>query len=815
MSDVRRHASPAHPFVGRWQIPLLTLAVGLLVAGLLRLRPEPVLPSFDDYLATASELTEAGHYERASDLLTELLAEEQIPLAQDDRRRAHTLMAEVIHRFESHNVIHGRQNAEQILHHTDAALVAGGQFDARMLKMRGDAESWLGRWPEAVDSYREALDAGWPNPWPVRQRVFEIERYAGLASPDEMERQLTAFLTADDMDESLCFWALNEMVELLAGADRYDEAEALLNVQADRWSDETARHHVAYLRSRVDYHLGRFEQAELSLRALRDRLVPGDPLYASTGWLLGRIHLAYEAPQPALSFFDDVIERSTPGPYRTQSIQGRAEALSGLHRYDESLAVFEEVIRLAGEDPAGSRIDLQVVRQSLTAWYETLRASGDLAAAMAYLRTASRLVPPGDARVQAIYAERRADLAFRMGQEAMARVDEGPSSDRPHHHEAARDAFVESAEQYLALADWMRQDADIAESAIWRAVEAFDLAGQRRRRADVLVRFIRERPESDRVPEALLRLGQTYQALGEHGAAIEAYQRNLIDYPRTYWATQCLVPLAECFIDTERFDLAEQTLLRVVDRHPDERVAPVWPEAREYKDALFKLGDLYVQQGVREPDSRAYERAIARYEEAIVRYPEDPRTDRVVFLLADAYRRSAARILEDLNDPRQVAFKDELAAEYLRRLQRAEELFGQVIDRHAGTPSGPGSALDELSVKLAHFYRADAIYEKSFVADPSDDGPYVRALARYTEAVWTYQRDPMAMTAYIQMINCHVRMGNVDEARKTLQRASWALGGIPDEHFEMLPEAQRRPFWEEYLAWLHRTPLFETDETGE
>ena len=71
------------------------------------------------------------------------------------------------------------------------------------------------------------------------------------------------------------------------------------------------------------------------------------------------------------------------------------------------------------------------------------------------------------------------------------------------------------------------------------------------------------------------------------------------------------------------------------------------------------------------------------------------------------------------------------------------------------------------------------------------------------------------MGAYVQMINCHVRMGNVDEARKTLQRASWALGGIPDERFAMLPPTQRRPFWEEYLAWLYKTPLFEPTEPDE
>ena len=687
MSDVRRHDAPAHPLAGRWQIPLLCIAVGLTVAGLWRLRPKPVEPAFDDYFATAVELARAGQYERASELLSRLLAEEQIPLTEADARRAHALMAEVIYGFESANVVHGRDNVEQILRHTRAALAEGEPFDVNVLKMRGDAWSWLDAPAEAVDSYRQALEAGWTDPWPVRRRMIDIQRHAGLATPEEIEHQLAAFLSADDVDESLRFWALNETIELLAGAGRYAEAEALLVDQQGRWSEDEARKRVAYLRGLIDYHLGDYEQAELGLRTLRDRLVPGEQLYAATGWLLGRVQQAYDAPQPALSFFDDVIERCTPGPYRTQSILGRAEALAGLRRYNESRAAFEEVIRLAGEDPYGSRVDLQVVRQTLTAWYETLRTSGDPAEAMGFLRKAARLAPPDDVRLQAFYAERQAELAFVLGQEALAWAEQSQEADRQDYQRAAVEAFTESAEHYLVLADWTRREPEVAEAATWRAVEAFDLAGQRQRRAEVLARFIRERPESDRVPEALLRLGQTYQALGDYGSAIEAYQRNLIDYPRTYWATQCLVPLADCFLDTARLDMAEQTLLRVVDRHPDERVAPVWPEAREYKDALFRLGDLYAQLGVQDPDSRAYEKAIARYEEAIERYPDDPRTNRVVFLLADAYRRSAARLLEELKDPRQVAFKDELAAEYLRRLARAEELFGQIIERHAGRPA--------------------------------------------------------------------------------------------------------------------------------
>jgi len=367
--------------------------------------------------------------------------------------------------------------------------------------------------------------------------------------------------------------------------------------------------------------------------------------------------------------------------------------------------------------------------------------------------------------------------------------------------------FVEAAEHYLQLARLTIADEPAAVGATWQAADALDLAGEHRRRAEVLERFVREYAGNDRVPEALFRLAQTYRAVGAYDQAIATYQKNLTDFPRTYWAVQCLVPLAECFLDTKQLDKAEQTLLRVVDRRPDEALTLIRPEAPEYRDALFRLGDLYIQ-------SEQYEKAIARFEEALRRYPEDKRSDRVAFLMADAYRRSAAQIRLDLKDPKKVAFKDELKVQHQERLVRAEELFAQVIDRYRGRPPESLSELDREYVKMSYFYRADSIYDRSYLSGPSDLQPYVQSLQRYNEAAWLYQYDPAAMSAYVQMVNCYARMGNIHEARKALQRAGWALRNIPEDRFDPSMPGGSREFWEKYLSWLEKTPMFASANQG-
>lgn len=800
MSDVPQHIQLSRQFSGRWQIPLLILATGFLAAGLWRLRPVVEPPSFDQLIDKAVAMKNARLYPEAGAYIESLMNDPKRPLAGDESGRLHVLMAEVIYAHEQENVIHGGSNAEAILSHLDAAAADGQTMTAERRLMRARASEWLGSSSQAVVEYREALAAGIDDPWSIRQRVLQIERETHQISTEALHKELDAFIAASDIGEDLRYWAAEQKVMLLAEEGKYQEADRVLTQHADRFQAPTTKDDYAYLRALVAYYLDRAEESERELRVLRDRAIPARPLYARTGWLLGRIMQGHEAPQPALSFFEDVLSKTIPGPYYTLSMLGRAESLAALRRYDESVQAYREVIRLVSEDHYGSLVDLQVVRQSTTTLYEALRAEGRLADAMAYLRIAAPLAPAGDMRLQMVYAERQGDLAYAIGRQALDRARAG-ASDAEAERQIARASFIEAADHYLRLAKLPVTEDAASSAALWRAAAALDLAGEHQRRAEVLESFIRERPGDTRVPEALLRLGETYQAIDSWDKAIEAYQQNLTDFPRAYWAVRCLVPLAECFLDTRQMEKAEQTLLRVVDRSPDDPLPLIKPEAQEYRDALFRLGDLYIQ-------SEEYEKAIGRFEEALRRYPEDKRSDRVAFLMADAYRRSAAQIRADLEDPRKVAFKDELKVQHQDRLKRAEELFVRVIERYRDRSPDSLSDLDRQYVKLSYFYRADAIYDRSRLTDPSDMQPYVQSLQRYDEAAWLYQYDPAAMSAYVQMVNCHLRMGNIQEARKALRRAGWALRNIPEDRFDSTLPGSGREYWEKYLSWLEKTPMF-------
>ena len=67
------------------------------------------------------------------------------------------------------------------------------------------------------------------------------------------------------------------------------------------------------------------------------------------------------------------------------------------------------------------------------------------------------------------------------------------------------------------------------------------------------------------------------------------------------------------------------------------------PQAPDFADALFLMGDVLNRR-------QAPERAIATLEEALTRYPDDSRATRTRFLLADSYRRSALGLLGELSE---------------------------------------------------------------------------------------------------------------------------------------------------------------------
>lgn len=798
LSDTPIQSGSTSPLAGRWQIPLLVVSLAALGLGIWRLRTPPEPPTFDELYAHATSLRDAGLYPEASQYIETLMADagRSVP----ERRRLHRLMADVIHRYEKQNIVHGPNNSQRIVDHLHQSIGEGGTLDAVALEMKAQAFEWLRRPSEAIAAYLEAIAAiEGPHRWDLRKHVLELRRSQGSLRAGDLEAEWDAFIAATDADERLRYWALEHRVESLCDADQHPAADQLVQAQCGTLKEASFQKACDYLQALCWYHVGRVDDAERLLRGLRDTLVPGNMLYARAGWLLGRVIAAQDSPEMALAMYDDVIANTVPGPYRTAAYLGRAEVLSRLERFDESAAAYAETLRLVTDDPYESVVDLRAVRESTTMLYQGLLTQGRLHEAMAYLRVAAKLVPATDRAGETAYTERLADLALALGREETVQIKAGKGSVRQ-----ARSSFLEAGEQYRQLARLVALDDQAFARAVWNGADAFDLAGDRDQVRSVLQDFVRERPESTRTPDALLRLGQTCQADGDFKAAITWYQKNLTEYPRTPSAVASLVPLAQCFEHVGRTDLAETTLLRMVTRRVDDPMSLITPAAAEYRDALFALGALYDR-------TQQYEKSIARYAEALERYPDDPRSTEVTYLLADVCRHSAAQVWKEMTEGTALTLRSDPRVTYRSRLTQARDLYEQVIDRYKRKPVEQLGEIDRLRLQLSHLYRADALFDLARAGEPPDLKMLAEAVDLYERAAWAYQHEPAAMTAYVQMVDCQIRLGNVDKARMALQRARWTLRGIPEESFARQNPEEGRAYWEKYLTWLEKTPTLAGD----
>jgi tetratricopeptide (TPR) repeat protein len=284
--------------------------------------------------------------------------------------------------------------------------------------------------------------------------------------------------------------------------------------------------------------------------------------------------------------------------------------------------------------------------------------------------------------------------------------------------------------------------------------------------------------------------------MGLFAAAVETYRANLRRFPRTPDAGSGLIPLARCYMTLggeENLELAEKTLVDHILAD-----SPVFtPQAPEFCDALFLLGDLYSGQ-------ERFEDSITVLEEALDRYPEDERAVRARLLLANAYRRSALALKADLQETRKASEWPRLRAEMATRLQRAAELFALLVRTFEARDEGDMTDLERLFLKQSRLYQADCLFEM---------GRHAEAAALYETAAFVYRGEPVALSAYIQVINCRLSLGQLAEARTALRRAEYLLKIMPDRVFEGEYAGQSREEWKRFLDWLDRTKLLAGEQS--
>src|SRR5438067_1206756 len=140
--------TPAPSLSKQWQFPLLFASVVFFAAGIVRVLPKPVPPTFDEHVGELRRLIAKGHFSQAHDRIAADLAAAGKPEPQ--RSVLHKLMAETLHGAEGGAATHLKQNADGIVANLREAQRLGGRLEVHDLLRMADGQQWAGRLPEAV-----------------------------------------------------------------------------------------------------------------------------------------------------------------------------------------------------------------------------------------------------------------------------------------------------------------------------------------------------------------------------------------------------------------------------------------------------------------------------------------------------------------------------------------------------------------------------------------------------------------------------------------------------------------------------------------
>ncbi len=823
-----RWSSIASRAAGKWQLPALGLSLVALPLSVALLRPNPLTMPLDKAEQTLETLNETGAYDYARQLGSAILERKDCtgPVAAPFHlhlARAHYGAA----------VAEGRRTAnasKTVVHHFRQAAANGAMPTADDLVSLGHALDWGGQYNLALESYEQALQNGYRHAGELRKRIIVLQRDELGATPETLDALVDELMSMTgparpesdssvSIDNSELFmWAVEEKLFLLDDLGRLHEADELLTEfsrQIDDSSGEAgfkganapAAFHFDYLRAWVLYHTGAYTEAEAALRVLRNRLEPEDPLSAKAGWLLGRVVLFDDGPQrpmEAISFFRNVLAHHATGLYAVACRLGAAEALAYMRQDREAIDQYRAAIAELPALERGRVINRGAVRASLMIQAERHRQGGHLAAALGYAELAAGLVDSSRTEQAVAHFQQLAMVQSQYAQElrrqaADSHLPHDPAAypDSPTKFERIqaevtpdwREMFVAAARTYKRLAELDVHNERRSTEAAWLSAEMIGRAGRRQKAIELYEQFVRERPQNALVPRALLRIGQLHQSAGRFAEAVQSYQACYRQFPKTLDGIRTLVPMAHAYVamGPENLELAEKTL-RIVLEESD----VFTPEAPEFGDALFLQGDVLARRG-------EFERAIAVLHEAIDRYPSDSRVWRARYLVADCYRQSALALTREASEARFEGEIDQIRTESQARFASARSLYRELIDEYDARGVSRLSELERTYLRHSHLYEADCLFESQ---------EYREAARLYEDAAGMFKDIPASLSAYVQMIHCHVFLGEPRQARTALARARVVLDRMDPEAFTASVSPESKSDWAQYFNWLADAELF-------
>ena len=806
-------AAGERPWSQIWHMPVLLLGVFVFVFGIYLALPDVEEDQFADVLDEVALYLKARNLDEAQTILKATL-EPNIGLAvRSDRATYSLLWGDLIYLQQEMNKWDKPENHRRVLKHYKEAQELGMSLSPVHLQRLAETFVALKRDREAKEVLDRLKDAPARRRYLVVKQIIERRRDSGDGA-QELAPLLARFDNelrgeTDKKERRIHeMWSVSMQARGLLEVGEPEKTIEYLQRRMITFMAEGGDADLAPLRvllAKAFQRLGEYEEAQRWYHLAQQKLESTDDLNADVLVGLAQIELAVSDDiRAALENFAVAESEYPTSPAYLEALLGRADCEARLGSHPEAIEHFGLAVKMVMENFPRVQEKRDLVIDPIHSHFQLNTELDDFERALDYLSLLKPMyrndeIPPDLLIEFAAMHEQIAGKRLAMfpddDQVDLLLSDSIDADDKPVDSGARRLAMQEAAIHFADAGDFYLRHAHAVTSidnegfghSLWNAAVSFDKAQLWEKAIEVYTEFMKARPEDPRQLEAINHLGLAYQSSGQYGSAADLFKRLATEHKHTPETYRSLVPLARCHVALAEVDAAERVLLYVVTDHP-----AITPGSRQYREALVELGKLYYQ-------TKRYEEAIARLEEAVDRYGRTREGVTQRFRLADAYRLSIPAIDDSLAEPLPESQKISLRAERARRLEKAQLLFSQVISEMEAIDPGTRSPVEKLYLRNAFFYRADCAY---------DLARYDQAIALYDLAAKRWEAHPASLVALVQIVNAYCELGKTQEAKVANDRARWQLKRIPDEAFNDPTLPMTREHWQDWLRWTSELNLF-------
>lgn len=386
------------------------------------------------------------------------------------------------------------------------------------------------------------------------------------------------------------------------------------------------------------------------------------------------------------------------------------------------------------------------------------------------------------------------------------------AKDRDEHRRQIDAKFLLAGDKFRELSRLRLRSTDYP-SILWKSIECYQKASQLDKANALLKDYLlyEERPKR---PRGLLALGQNYLNAGRWDEVIPPLQRCLIEYPDHPGTYNVRLVMARALTEKQKLEEATEMLLKnLYDGN-------LRPDSQLWRDSLFELGNVIYRRGDQlflegeltstdNWDARlakldeSHKELIAatdRLNEAVARFDKDRRSFEARYAIGRAYR-SAARF------PKQMLDSGRVTIDSVRRklLVERRQLLESSLAGYRDLREALGEAQDLMNIpestqsllRNCFFGEADVLFEL---------GQYEEAIAAYRNVGNRFMNEPEALEALVQIAECFRKLGQDEQAKRTLTQAEQLLSRIPpeaDAKFTTVTRADRAR-WQQLLVWLKK-----------